>query len=135
MEQITKALSVALEDRPGTLFKASDAIAKAGINIEGFCAVPAGKEGMLHVVTTDPKGTRKALEGVGFKVKDELDALVIDIQDRPGALAGILRPIADAEVNLAMTFSLIGNRIAFIGRDVAQLRDIVRQAVPVTARS
>ena len=40
MEQ-TKEFALTLDDRPGTLAKATDAIAKAGINIEGYAAVPS----------------------------------------------------------------------------------------------
>ena len=52
MEQ-TKEFVLTLDDRPGTLAKATDAIAKAGINIEGYCAVPSkdGK-GIFRVVTS-----------------------------------------------------------------------------------
>ena len=68
MEQ-TKEFALTLEDRPGTLAKLTDAIAKAGINIEGYCAVP-GKDGKgtFRVVTSDPATTKKALESAGFKV-------------------------------------------------------------------
>src|SRR5947208_10654445 len=82
MEQ-TKEFSVTLDDRPGTLAKATDAIAKAGINIDGYCAVPSGNgKGTFRVVTKDPANTRKALEAAGFKVQDERDAAIIEVEDR-----------------------------------------------------
>jgi hypothetical protein len=66
MEQ-TKEFALTLDDRPGTLAKVTDAIAKAGINIEGYCAVPSGNgKGTFRVVTKDPANTRKALESAGF---------------------------------------------------------------------
>ena len=92
MEQ-TKEFVLTLDDRPGTLAKATDAIAKAGINIEGYCAVPSkdGK-GIFRVVTSDPATTRKALETAGFKVQEERDVAIIDAEDRPGFLAQIPSP-------------------------------------------
>ena len=104
MEQ-TKEFSVTLDDRPGTLAKATDAIAKAGINIEGFCAVPSGKDGKgtFRVVTKDPTNARKALETAGFKVQEERDIAVIDAEDRPGFLAQILRRLAENELNVGPT--------------------------------
>jgi hypothetical protein len=50
-----KKLNVCLDDRPGTLAKATGAIANAGINIEVYCAVPQGQEGegAFRVVTRD----------------------------------------------------------------------------------
>ena len=90
----TKATRRACHIKPGSLFKATDAIAKRGVNIEGYCVSPSGKdkEGIFHFVTSDPNGARKALEDVGFTVREELDAFAVKIQDRPGALASVLRP-------------------------------------------
>jgi len=70
MEQ-TKEFALTLDDRPGVLAKATDAIAKAGINIEGYCAVPSGKDGKgtFRVVTKDPATTKKALETAGSRCR------------------------------------------------------------------
>ena len=134
MEQ-TKEFALTLDDRPGTLAKATDAIAKAGINIEGYCAVPSGKDGKgtFRVVTSDPATTRKALETAGFKVQEERDIAVIDIDDRPGALAQILRRLAENELNVGPTYSITQNRIAISADDFAKLRDTL-QEVTSTAR-
>jgi hypothetical protein len=135
MEQ-TKELAVTLEDRPGTLAKATDAIASAGINIEGYCAVPSGKEGKgtFRVVTTDPASTRKALEAAGFKVQEERDTAVIDLEDRPGALAQVLRKLAANELNVGPTYSITQNRIAIGADDFATLRETLQELAPVTRR-
>jgi hypothetical protein len=131
----TKDLSVMLPDKPGTLFKATDAIAKQGINIEGYCVVPTGgKEETFHLLTSDPSGAKKALEGAGFQVREELDAFAVQIPDRPGALASVLRPIADAELNVEVTYSLADKRIAFAARNISQIRAAVQEA-QATARS
>jgi len=134
-KNMTKDLSVTLPGKPGTLFKATDAIAKHGINIEGYCVVPtSGKEETFHLLTTDPSGARKALEGAGFPVREELDAFAVQIPDRPGALASVLRPIADAELNVEVTYSLADKRVAFAARDISPIRTAVQEA-QATARS
>ena len=122
MEQ-TKEFTLTLDDRPGTLAKATDAIAKAGINIEGYCAVPSkdGK-GTFRVVTSDPATTRKALETAGFKVQEERDVAIIDAEDRPGFLAQVLRRLADNELNVGPTYSITQNRIAISADNFAKLR-------------
>src|SRR5436190_7239627 len=137
MQNTTKDLSVTLPDKPGSLFKATDAIAKRGINIEGYCVVPSGKdkEGIFHLLTSDPNGARKALEDVGFTVREELDAFAVKIQDKPGALASVLRPIADAELNVGVTYSLSDGRIAFAGREISQIRSLVQEAQATLSRS
>jgi hypothetical protein len=135
MEQ-TKEFSVTLDDRPGTLAKATDAIAKAGINIEGYCAVPSGKEGKgtFRVVTKDPSGTRKALESAGFKVQEERDIAVIEAEDRPGFLAQILRKLAENELNVGPSYSITQNRIAISADNFAKLREFLQEVVPTSTR-
>ena len=135
MEQ-TKEVSVTLDDRPGTLAKATDAIAKAGINIEGYCAVPSGKDGKgtFRVVTKDPSSTRKALETAGFKVQEERDVALIDAEDRPGFLAQILRRLAENELNVGPSYSITQNRIAISADNFAKLREFLQDVIPASTR-
>jgi hypothetical protein len=135
MTNTTKDFSVSLPDKPGSLFKATDAIAKRGINIEGYCVVPSGKEAIFHLLTSDPSGAKKALDEAGFTVREELDAFAVQIADRPGALASVLRPIADAEAHVPVTYSLTDRRVAFASRDISQLRAAVQEAQATTSRS
>jgi hypothetical protein len=131
MEQ-TKELAVTLDDRPGTLAKATDAIAKAGVNIEGFCAVPSGKEGKgsFRVITKDPTTTRKALETAGFKVQEERDIALVDVEDRPGSFARILRRIAENELNVGPTYSITQDRVAISADDFSKLRESLQEVTP-----
>jgi hypothetical protein len=135
MEQ-TKELVVTLDDRPGTLAKATDAIAKAGINIEGFCAVPSGKEGKgsFRVVTKDSASTRRALEAAGFKVQEERDVALFEAEDRPGFLAQILRKIAENELNVGPAYSITQNRIAMSADDFSKLRETLQEVTPAARR-
>ena len=135
MEQ-TKEFALTLDDRPGTLAKATDAIAKAGINIEGYCAVPSGKDGKgtFRVVTSDPATTRKALETAGFKVQEERDVAIVEGEDRPGFLAQILRRLADNELNVGPTYSLTQNRIAITADNFAKLRESLHEVVSTALR-
>jgi hypothetical protein len=135
MEQ-TKEFALTLDDRPGTLAKATDAIAKAGINIEGFCAVPSGKDGKgtFRVVTSDPATTRKALETAGFKVQEERDVALIEAEDRPGFLAQTLRRLAENELNVGPTYSITQNRIAITADNFAKLRESLQEVVSTARR-
>jgi len=135
MEQ-TKEFALTLDDRPGTLAKVTDAIAKAGINIEGYCAVPSGKDGKgtFRVVTSDPMRTRKALETAGFKVQEERDIALIDAEDRPGFLAQTLRRLAEHELNVGPTYTITQNRIAISADDFAKLRETVQELTPTARR-
>src|SRR5437016_14410329 len=96
-------LTITLADRPGTLAKATEAIAKAGINLEGGAGFPCGGEAILHILTKDGQATRRALESAGFKISTEQPVVVIDVEDKPGASASLYRRIADAKVNVILS--------------------------------
>ena len=133
MQTTTKEFTVELDpDRPGTLAKATDAIAKESINIFGFCTTG---DGALRVVTSDPSRTRKAIESAGFKVKQERDVVVVDVEDRPGTAARLFKQIADAEVNLDIAYSLASNKIVVGSKDTAKLKDALNAATPAGART
>ena len=132
METTAKDLAIDLgQDRPGAIAKATEAIAKANVNIDGYCF--AG-QGILHVVTRDPAATRRAVESAGFKVKEERDVVLADAEDRPGAAAKIFRQIGDAEVNVDLSYSLASSKVAIGSKDFAKLKEVLRAEAPTGAR-
>jgi hypothetical protein len=113
MYRIATDLTVAfVRDQPGTLAAATEAIARAGINIDACAEI----DGRLHLVTTDADAARVALKESDFAVTSEQQALVIDAVDRPGTAAAIFRRIADAGVNVRFAYVGARNRIV-IGPD------------------
>jgi hypothetical protein len=80
-------LRVEAEDSPGQLAAIGGALGKAGVNVDGFCAVVAGGRGVLHLLVEDAEGARRALEDAGYTVDAARDALVVSgVEDRPGFL-------------------------------------------------
>ena len=121
MQEVATDLTVVLQgDRPGTLAKATEAIAKAGINLDGYAEI----EGTFHALTQDATTTRRALEGAGFQVKGEREVLVLDAEDRPGVAAGIFRRIADADVNVDFSYVATNNRMVVGAANVKKLTEL-----------
>jgi hypothetical protein len=81
-------LSVSLADEPGGLAKVAEALGAAGVNIEGIAGLGGGGTGHVHLLVEDAGGARAALQGAGFTVDGERDAVVVDVsgEDRPGKL-------------------------------------------------
>ena len=132
MQTTSKDLAIDLgQDRPGQLAKATEAIAKANINIDGYCD---SGDGILHVVTSDPAAARRAVEGAGFKVRAERDVVVADAEDRPGTAARIFRQIADAGVNVDISYSLASGRVVVGSKDFAKLKEALHAERPAAAR-
>lgn len=113
---MAKDLTVILEDRPGTIADLGEAAGAAGVNIEGICGFPAEGRGVLHVLVEDADAARSALEGTGAQVEDERDVLVVDIEDRPGAMGQLTRKIADAGVNVDLLYLTASGKLV-IGAD------------------
>src|SRR5438046_2631746 len=107
MATLAKDLTVELkEDRPGLLARAAEAIASGGLNLEGFAEV----EGILHVLTSDPRSARIALQSVGLPVVGERDVVVTQVDDRPGTAADLFGRLARAGVNVGYAYLASGNR-------------------------
>ena len=134
MQTLMGDLTVELEDRPSTLAKATEAIAKAGINIEGAAGFPCGGVGVFHVLTKDARATRKALESAGFKIKTEQQVLCIDVEDKPGTAAKIFRRIADASVNVDLVYEATNNRLVVGGDNIQKVKEILDREPAATSR-
>ena len=106
-------LTIILDDRPGTIAEAAEAIAEAGINLLGVCGFPSGGVGVMHVLVDDgdADGARKAAEDAGFEVRASREVLVTDIEDRPGALAEAARSIADEDINVDLLYLATDTRL------------------------
>ena len=118
---MAKDLTIKMDDRPGTMAAATEAMAAAGINIEGL----VGGGGFGHILTEDPEGTKRAIESAGGQVMGETDVLVLTLEDRPGALADVARKVADAGVNVEFVYVATGTRIVLGVSDLEKARAAV----------
>ena len=134
MQTLMGDLTITLEDQPGTLAKATEAIAKAGINIEGAAGIPCGGEGVFHVLTKDAQATRRALESAGFKISAEQQVVVIDLEDKPGTSASLYRRIADAKLNVNLTYVATNNRVVVGADNIQKLKEVLTKEPSTAAR-
>jgi ACT domain len=79
-------------------------MAAAGLNIEGMFGLYAGGVGIDHVLVEDVEAARHVLAEAGFDMGPERDVLVLELEDRPGALAEVTRRIADAGVDVDLIY-------------------------------
>jgi hypothetical protein len=111
-------LTVGLIDRPGTLAQVSDALGRAGVNIDGASGFVCDGQGVFHVLVEDLERARRALIDSGFGIEDERRVVVTPIENRPGAAAALLRRIADADVNIDLLYTTVDGRLVLGGPDV-----------------
>jgi hypothetical protein len=118
-----KDLTVIMEDKPGKLADLGEATGRAGINIEGLCAMVGDGKGLIHILVQDADAARKALDDAGISVADERDAVVVDLHDKPGAMGEIARDLADAGVNIDVAYTIFtGVRLVILTEDVEAAR-------------
>ena len=115
-----KDLKITLENRPGTLADLSEALGKAGINIEGICGFTREIKGgedrefvtyIAHILVEDATAAKNALKMAGIRVEEEQEALILNVRDRPGELAMVSRRLADAGINITVFYTATRTRI------------------------
>ena len=116
-------LRVEADNSPGQLATISEELGKVGVNIDGFCAVANDGRGVLHLLVEDAGAARQALEGAGFAVAAEREALVLsDVEDRPGYLGEMAGRMASADVNIEVAYLGTGTRLVFGVADIDAAR-------------
>jgi hypothetical protein len=123
-----KDLMFILPYQAGTLAQLTGALSEAGVNLQCCSGQQFGPEGIIHLLVEDAPGAREAAARAGFVVRGEQDVIVADIEDRPGALAGLLAPLADAGVNVSLTYLATGSRLVIGVDNVDQARSALRPA-------
>jgi hypothetical protein len=122
---MAKNLTIELKDKPGILAALGEALGRAGINIEGFCGYASGGTGVVHLLVDDAAAARGALEGTGISVQAERDVVVLEIDDRPGALGVIARRISNANVSLDLAYLATNTRLVLGADDLESVRHAV----------
>jgi hypothetical protein len=122
---MTKNLTIELENKLGILAELGEALGRAGINIEGFCGYASGGTGVVHLLVDDAAAARGALEGTGISVQAERDVVVVEIDDRPGALGVIARRISNANASLDLAYLATNARLVLGADDLESVRHAV----------
>ncbi|MDT5006473.1 MAG: hypothetical protein QOJ24_3649 [Mycobacterium sp.] len=110
-------LTLYLNDDPGELARVGDVLGQAGANIAGLCAVASGGgQAEVHILVDDATPAFEALQAAGVKIATEQEVLVLEIEDRPGALGEITHQLGAAKVNLTLVYLATNTRLV-LGAD------------------
>lgn len=120
-----RQLSVFIENKAGRVSEVSDTLGDAGINIRGFSVSDTADYGIVRLIVDDPAKGKEALEAKGFTVKTS-EVLCIDLPDKPGGLAGILKIVSDAGVNIEYVYSLISTYVVINVADIDRARVLLK---------
>lgn len=123
-----KDLTLTMEDRPGQLAKVGEALGRAGVNIDGLCAITSAGTGIVHVLVEDAAKARRALEASGVQVSAERDVMVLEVEDRPGVLGNIARRLANAGVNLELAYLATSVRLVIGADDLEKAKGALQKS-------
>jgi len=112
-----RQLSVFIENKAGRVSEVTALLGSADINIRGFAVSDTADYGILRLVVDKPDEAATLLKQAGFTVKAS-DVICIDLPDQPGGLAGVLKIVADAGVNIEYVYSLVATYVVLNVADV-----------------
>lgn len=123
-------LRIVLPDRPGAGTAVCEALSEKGINLEGICGDlrPGEGWGYLHVAIEDAdvEPAILAVESTGCQVVDVHTVDLVQAQNRPGELVGILSAYRDRGENLEVLYIASDNRIVLGTENMRRPRHGVR---------
>ena len=101
---LVKQISVFIENRSGRLAAACRALAEKQINILALSLADTADFGILRLIVSDPDAGLETLKGAGFTVVAN-DVLAVQVQDRPGGLADILKVLEKDGINVEYMYA------------------------------
>jgi hypothetical protein len=102
MAKVTQ-LTLTLESKPGVLAKICRTLADAGVNINAICAAETLGRGKIRLIVSDPAKAKDALKAAKYRPGEET-ALMLALEDRPGALAQVAEKLAQGKVNIKCAY-------------------------------
>lgn len=87
-------------NKPGEFARALSFLREARVNLLAFAGFPRGRRDQLDFVPADPAAFRAAAKQAKWKIKGPGTCFVVEGDDRPGAVADLLSPLAAAKINV-----------------------------------
>jgi len=117
-------LSVFIENTSGRVSEVTRLLGEAAISIRGFSVSDTADYGILRLVVDKTAEAMGVLKNAGFTVRQD-DVICIDLPDVPGGLAGVLRIVSDAGVNIEYVYSLVATYAVINVADVDRALDLL----------
>ena len=99
-------ISLFLENKPGTMVKATKALCDANINIRALSLADTSDFGILRLIVNDVDTAIKILQQSGFTVR-KTQVVAVEVPDKPGGLHSILETLARSDVNVEYMYAYV----------------------------
>jgi len=102
--KLSKELVVTVVNKIGILADMSKIISDHGLNIEAVAGYAADNQAKVMIVTDDNLRAEGALRKAGYNSIKESEVIVIDLENKPGALRQITSSLAAAGIDIKQVY-------------------------------
>jgi hypothetical protein len=99
-------ISIFLENRKGRLFDVCSLLGKNKVNIRALTVAESEQFGILRIVVDKPESTALLLKKHGF-VASLTDIVAVEVTDKPGGLADILKVLSQSDINVEYMYGFV----------------------------
>lgn len=111
-------ISTFIENRPGRLHAACEALSASGVNIHTLSLADTSEFGILRLIVADPVAGKNALEKAGYVAK-LTDVVAVEVPDDAGGLTNLLAKADQAGLGIEYMYAFsasVGERAIVIIR-------------------
>ncbi len=102
-----KQISIFLENAPGRLYEATQALGDAGLNLRSLSICDVSGFGVLRILVSDVARARRIIMEKQLPARVD-DVVAVEIVDTPGRLAQILKLLMENQLNVDYMYALAG---------------------------
>ena len=106
--EITKQISVFLENKPGRLAQVLSALASERVNLRALAVMEKQERGVLRLVADDPAGAARVLKKLGTSYT-EVEVLLVELKNHPGSLARVCERLGAEHLNIDYAYCSAGS--------------------------
>jgi len=103
---LSTQLMINVNNKVGTVAEVSSTISASGINLIAVCAYAIDNNGFIMFVTEDNKKAKKLLIDKKYDVREE-EVVLLNIDNKPGALHAVTQRIADCGIDLTLLYGSV----------------------------
>ncbi len=102
-------ITVFLENKAGSLLDVTKILSENKVDLRAINIAETADYGLLRMITADNASAEKVLKAEGL-IFTETPVLAVAIDDKPGALSGVLEILVKENIDVHYMYSIFGDR-------------------------
>ncbi len=103
---LVKQLSVFMENKPGRLYKLTNALGKEGLDFVTLSIADTKDYGIVRFIARDNDKAYEVLKNAGFAV-EQTSLIGVEVPDVPNALAEVIGLLEKEDINIEYLYSFV----------------------------